>query len=202
MQAVQSLCSRCLWLMGGKVHMDGTARDVADAYFGANSETRTLIHWDDPKTAPGDREFRLARVSMASAGEFTTDEPTTSDALDLAFDFWSLKESNSLTLHAVVLSDEGIPLFRTVATPGQPGGGIAISEGRWRATCRIPSHFLNAGFHRIQLQVARGRHEVFLTLDDLLRFEVREDREDPSWSGHWPGAIQPRLDWKGEKLEG
>lgn len=202
MQAVQSLCSRCLWLMGGKVHMDGTARDVADAYFGANSETCTLMHWDDPKTAPGDREFRLARVSLASAGEFPTDDPTTSDALDLAFDFLSLKESNSLTLHAVILSDEGIPLFRTVATPGLPGGGIAISEGRWRATCRIPSHFLNAGFHRIQLQVARGRHEVFLTLDDLLRFEVREDRDDPSWSGHWPGAIQPRLDWKGEKLEG
>lgn len=200
MQAVQSLCSRCLWLMGGKIHMDGSARDIADAYFGANSETRTRIRWDDPNTAPGDREFRLAEVAMTTAGEFATDDPTTSDALDISFDFWSQKESNSLSLHAIVQDDEGLPLFRAVGTAGQPGGGIAISQGRWRATCRIPSHFLNAGFHRIQLQVARGRHEVFLTLDDLLRFEVREDREDPSWSGHWPGAIHPRLDWKGEKL--
>lgn len=32
MTAVQSLCSRCVWLKDGTVHADGTAREVAEAY--------------------------------------------------------------------------------------------------------------------------------------------------------------------------
>jgi lipopolysaccharide transport system ATP-binding protein len=196
MQAVQSLCTRCLWLQAGRIHMDGSVREVADAYFGANSETCTQMSWADPGSAPGDREFRLSAVSIRTADDEGHDSPATSDAIDLQFEFWNLKDGNPVALHAVILTDEGVPQFRIVATPDQPGGGQALSAGSWSARCRIPARFLNCGFHRVQLQVTRGRQEVFLTLDNLLRFEMREDRDDPTWSGYWPGAVLPSLDWK------
>jgi lipopolysaccharide transport system ATP-binding protein len=201
MQAVQSLCTRCLWLQDGSVKMDGTAREVADAYFGSNSETCTQMSWSDPTAAPGDRQFKLSSVSMRAAEGEGSDEPTTSEPIDLVFGFWNLKDGNPITLHAVILSDEGNPLFRIVATPDLPGGGQPLSQGAWKARCRIPGHFLNCGFHRVQLQVSRGRQEVFLTLDNLLRFEMREDRDDAAWSGYWPGAILPSLDWSLEAGE-
>jgi lipopolysaccharide transport system ATP-binding protein len=192
MQAVQSLCTRCLWLQAGRIHMDGSVREVADAYFGANSETCTQMSWTDPGSAPGDREFRLSARTADDEGH---DSPATSDAIDLQFEFWNLKDGNPVALHAVILTDEGVPQFRIVATPDQPGGGQALSAGSWSARCRIPARFLNCGFHRVQLQVTRGRQEVFLTLDNLLRFEMREDRDDPTWSGYWPGAVLPSLEW-------
>lgn len=195
MQAVQSLCTRCLWLLDGRVHMDGTARAVADAYFGSNSETCTRLAWSDPGCAPGDRDFRLASVGVRIAEDEGGDAPSMSDPIDLTFEFWNLKDGNPVGLHAVFLSDEGIPQFRAVATPDQPGGGIPLASGRWTATCRIPARFLNCGFHRLQLQVARGRSETFLTLDNLLRWEMRQDRDDPTWSGYWPGAVLPSLEW-------
>jgi lipopolysaccharide transport system ATP-binding protein len=195
MQAVQSLCTRCLWLQDGKIRMDGPVREVADAYFGSNSETCTQMSWADPASAPGDREFRLSSVSVRTAEGQGSDDPTTSDPIEISFGFWSIKDGNCITLHAVFLSDEGHPQFRIVATPDMPGGGQAMAAGKWNMRCRIPGRFLNSGFHRVQLQVAHGRQSVFLTLDNLLRFEMREDRDDPSWSGRWPGAVLPALDW-------
>lgn len=200
MQAVQSMCTRCLWLQDGRIRMDGTAREVADAYFGSNSETCTAMSWADPAAAPGDREFRLSSVSIRTAEGIGSDEPRTSDPIDLSFGFWNLKDGNGITLHAVILSDEGNPLFRIVATPEMAGGGQAMASGAWQARCRIPGHFLNCGFHRVQLQVSHGRQNVFLTLDNLLRFEMREDRDDPTWSGYWPGAILPALEWNVEPM--
>ena len=195
MQAVQSLCTRCLWMQDGQVRMDGTAREVADAYFGSNSETCTSMKWSEPGAAPGDREFKLSSVSVRTTEGQGSDDPCTSDPIEISFGFWNLRDGNPLGLHAVVLSDEGNPLFRIVAPPDAPGGGQALAQGEWTARVRIPARFLNSGFHRIQLQVSRGRQEVFLTLDNLLRFNMREDRDDPTWSGYWPGAILPSLEW-------
>jgi lipopolysaccharide transport system ATP-binding protein len=200
MQAVQSMCTRCLWLQEGRIRMDGTAREVADAYFGSNSETCTAMSWADPGSAPGDREFRLASVSVRTAEGPGSDDPRTSDPIDLTFGFWNLKDGNGIALHVVILSDEGNPLFRIVANPEMAGGGTAMASGAWQARCRIPGHFLNCGFHRVQLQVSHGRQNVFLTLDNLLRFEMREDRDDPTWSGYWPGAILPSLEWNVEPM--
>jgi lipopolysaccharide transport system ATP-binding protein len=201
MQAVQSMCTRCLWLKDGRIQMDGTAREVADAYFGSNSETCTAMSWSDPAAAPGDREFRLSSVSVRTAEGIGSDEPRVSDPIELSFGFWNQKEGNAITLHVVVLSDEGNPLFRIVAPPGTAGGGISLAAGTWTARCRVPAHFLNHGFHRIQLQVAHQRQSVFLTLENLLRFEMREDRDDPVWSGYWPGAILPSLEWTVESSD-
>ena len=195
MQAVQSLCTRCLWLQDGRIRMDGTSREVADAYFGANSETCTAMNWPDPGAAPGDREFRLASVSVRIAEGEGADEPSTSDPIEISFRFWNLKDGNPVALHAVFLSDEGNPQFRVVAPPDQPGGGAALAKGEWTARFRVPAHFLNCGFHRLQLQVSRGRQDVFVTLDNLLRWEMRENRDDPTWSGYWAGPILPSLEW-------
>ena len=195
MQSVQSLCTRCLWLQDGAIRMDGTAREVADAYFGSNSETCTQMTWAEPASAPGDREFKLRSVSVRTSEGQGSDEPTTSEPIDLIFEFWNLKDGNPIALHAVILSDEENPLFRMIASPDLPAGGQPLAKGVWRARCRIPGHFLNRGFHRVQLQVSHGRQEVFLTLDNLLRFEMREDRDDRSWAGYWPGAILPSLEW-------
>lgn len=202
MQAVQSLCTRCLWLQDGRIRMDGSVRDVADAYFGSNSETCTRMSWPDPASAPGDREFRLSSVSVRTAEGEGSDEPRTSDPIDLTFCFWNLRDGNPIALHVVILSDEGNPLFRIVAPPDIPGGGVPLAKGSWSARCRIPGHFLNCGFHRVQLQVSQGRQNVFLTLDYLLRFEMREDRDDPVWSGRWPGAVLPSLEWTFSSMEG
>jgi hypothetical protein len=160
--------------------MDGTAREVADAYFGSNSETCTQMSWPDPASAPGDREFKLGSVSVRTSEGQGSNEPSTSEAIDLSFGFWNLKDGNPIALHAVILSDEGTPLFRVVASPDVPAGGQALAKGAWTARVRIPGHFLNCGFHRVQLQVSRGRQEVFLTLDNLLRFQMREDRDVPA----------------------
>lgn len=207
MQAVKSLCTRCLWLQGGKVHLDGSVREVADAYFGANLQTCTNTRWDDPREAPGDRDFRLASASISEvtfgtdSGEVFSDDGTFpgSEPLELRFEFWNLHEGNPLTLHAVFLGDDGETLFRTVAPPSVLAGGGPMQDGRWISRCMIPASILNAGIYRIRLEVARGRQDVFLKLDDLLRFEIRENRDSATWCGRWPGAVLPQWEWITER---
>ncbi len=80
MAAVTQLCSRAIWLDGGRVRLDGSPQDVVQRYLAEGAELQSERRWPDVAKAPGDDRVRLvgARVLQRGAAPNVVDinQPT------------------------------------------------------------------------------------------------------------------------------
>src|SRR6266516_3718458 len=67
MAAVQSLCSRVMWLDQGRVVREGAPAAVIREYLKSVVTTMHQRQWDDPATAPGNEKVRLRRAAVRPA---------------------------------------------------------------------------------------------------------------------------------------
>ena len=68
MLAVRRLCSRAVWLDGGRVRATGPAAAVVGDYLRVATEALPERVWPDPATQPGTDAVRLAAVRAVSPG--------------------------------------------------------------------------------------------------------------------------------------
>ncbi|MBK7238909.1 MAG: ABC transporter ATP-binding protein [Flavobacteriales bacterium] len=77
MNAIQNLCTRCIWLDEGKVRMDGPTDQVVLAYLNENSTQVLEYSWDKTE-APGNDEMKLLGCRIRSSredGSFMISDP-------------------------------------------------------------------------------------------------------------------------------
>lgn len=202
MTAVQSLCSRAIWLEGGSLRADGAAKEVVPQYLKTSFAPRCQQTWDDPASAPGNSKVRLRRVAVRPDGRADNGLIDTHTPLVFEFDFWNLADGARLNLSAVVKSEEGFPLFNTVPLDEPLWHGRPFPAGLFRSTFRVPGDLLNDGTHRVLLYIVEDESVVLSRHEDLLVFEVIEQPgERQNWYGKWEGAVRPKLEWTTELLE-
>ncbi len=204
MSAVQSLCSRALWLRNGKAVADGPARQVVTQYLQAASTAVRESTWDDISTAPGNDQLRVraARVSAsARTVESAKDVITTRTPLTIEVEYWNLTPGARVGLTLRLFDHTGTLILATAARPAHVWGDGKLPVGLFRDRCHIPGDLLNASHYRVQLQAIRDDVEMLYDHDDLLQFEVADEREPGStYFGDWDGAVRPLLDWQTELL--
>ena len=65
MVAVQSLCSRAVWLDRGEIQNQGPAKEVISQYLKTYLSMRAEQKWDDISTAPGNEQVRIQRACLS-----------------------------------------------------------------------------------------------------------------------------------------
>jgi len=200
MAAVQSLCSRVVWLRRGRVAQVGEAGSVVSAYISESVVEANDRVWPDVSTAPGTDTFRLHRARVRRTGD--ADDPLsvrTPFAIDV--EYWNLRDGNRLALSVNLYTELGILIFSAGLPQEEVYGGAPMPVGLFRDRCEVPGDLLNDGMHRAELYVMCG-DEVVHHEPDLLSFSVADsDHLRGSWYGKWPGAIRPKLAWTTELLE-
>jgi lipopolysaccharide transport system ATP-binding protein len=187
MTALQSLCSRAIWLSSGKVQADLPAQLAVAEYL--NVSARTLLDrvWDEADAVAGTRVARLhsARVLAARPQHITT-----ADAFDIEVDFSTFISGASfhITLHIHTL--EGICVLATPSPAQSP------ESGRITARCHIPPNLLNDGGYKIQIMIVRDMSVVEVNCVDAIFFELLDAPRDLGWYGKWPGVTRPDLQWE------
>lgn len=162
MYQVEALCSRALWLEGGRIKMDGPAADVTSAYATSLNTGMTTPRLGDATTSPvtqngtGRIVRALARTSKEEGAEVTAWSGQTDVAIDIEFEVditlpvpgvaVGLSDANGATVTGVTSVNDGVRLQRG-------------ADGRGRATLV---------FHRLSLLKGSYWVTCFLSTEDGL----------------------------------
>lgn len=202
MVAVQSLCTRALYLKDGSVMMDGGAHEVVAKYLSSASVGRTEQQWDDLSTAPGNSKVRMHAARVVAAGTDSAEHLTVRTPIALEFEFWTIVPGIAVNLSIIVQNEEGLALFNTVPIFEPQWHGRKFPAGLFKSTCIIPGDLLNDGTHTVKLLIVEDEAHILATLEDVLQFDVHEDQtaRTGGWHGKWIGAVRPRLEWTTELI--
>jgi lipopolysaccharide transport system ATP-binding protein len=202
MLAVQSLCSRAIWLHGGKVVETGQTGQVIASYSQTSFSALTEQVWDDRSTAPGNDQVRLHRVCVRPEDGSRVDTIVMQTPLALEIEFWNLIPEARLHITLHVYTEQQLVAFTTGSAQTDPEWrGRAFPVGLFRSVCHIPGKLLNSGTHRVMLLVVKNSDTLIYRLEDALAFDVHDfDERSGHWFGKEPGVVQPMLEWKTDYL--
>jgi lipopolysaccharide transport system ATP-binding protein len=200
MPAVQSLCTRAIWLHQGRIVARGIPTDVVSAYLQSSVVNRTERVWTDPALAPGTSRARLRAARVRPRDDTPDAVVTVRTPFALEFEYWIIGPGRPLVPSVHLFNREGTLVF-TVGPSEASGGVLAAGERRlYRERCHVPGDLLNDGTHRAAFYLADGE-EIVLRAEDVLAFEVRDSAElRGGWFGKWPGAVRPAMEWESARL--
>ena len=202
MTAMQSLCTRVIWLNDGRVVADGRTDRVISDYLKTSFSALAEQVWTEPTTAPGNDKVRLRSVRVRQENAAATEPITVHSSLVIDFEYWNLIPDAYLNLSVHITAEDGYPIFNTGSGYERNWHGKPFPVGLFRSTFHIPGDLLNDGVHRVLLMVIKDQSEMIYREDDVLVFEVSDTTEGRgNWYGKWPGAVRPKLEWETELVE-
>jgi lipopolysaccharide transport system ATP-binding protein len=190
MTAVKSLCSRAMWLDGGRIVNAGETEEVVNDYLQNGAPVTLEQEWNDKESAPGDDKVRLHRVSITALGQAADEPITVKTAIELNAAFWNYLPGAFLSFSIVLCNRDGVAIFNTGS------GGRSFPEGLVRGSFVIPGDFLNDDIYTIRLLLVQDSGVILLDLHDLVVFEVHDTERQSQWYGKWIGAVRPTFKWE------
>jgi lipopolysaccharide transport system ATP-binding protein len=195
MQAVNSLCSRAIWLQAGKIKSIGPAHNVINQYLGAHQRRLWQQQWTY-QDAPGNEQIKVLAVELIpDIPEFGMPLNIT-HALKVRFKFHNYIHNVNLVagLHLFTLSGECI--FDVATTP------TVHNEGLMEGECSIPGNFLNDGSYYFSIIFVKNTSEPIFYLEECLHFDMEDYRVNTTWFGKWMGYIRPQFPFQLKPVNG
>jgi len=204
MAAVQSLCTRAIWLHEGKIVEEGQPSQVVSSYLQTSFSNLTEQVWNDMITAPGNETVRLHRVCVHPVNGASSDQITMETPFVIEVEYWNLAPEMHLHITLHLHNEQGVTAFATWSSIG--GDPLLYDRppaGLFRAACHAPGNLLNSGMYRVLLMVVRDRKTTSYQYEDAVSFEVLDTYEGRgSWYGKVPGVVRPMLEWTIDHVDG
>jgi len=197
--AIESLCSRAIWLERGRCMADGAPADVTSRYLAMSLSVLGDHLWPDPDLAPGNERVRMRRACVRPERGEPDDPIFVTTPVAIEFEYWNMRAGARLNLSLHIYNERGVLVFNARPTEEAIWQGRPFPRGRFRDTCHLPADLLNDGIHRVELLVVEdGR--VIHRMEDVLVFDVRDLGEGEGWYEPWAGVVRPRLAWETQQL--
>ena len=194
MTALQRLCTRVVWLNGGKVTDAGVPRKVIDHYLQTNAVANLESVWEDNLTAPGNERVRLRSVRVLPRTD--PGEPiTVHTPLRIEFIYRNHVPGTVLNVSMFLNNLEEVCVFNIASDFAPRPAGLI------RHTVEIPGNFLNTGSYYINMLIVKDSSIGILLQNNVVSFEVVEGEVVGNWYGRQPGAVRPQLKWMSEVIE-
>jgi lipopolysaccharide transport system ATP-binding protein len=198
MSAVQSLCSRCLWLDEGRVVADGEPRAIIARYLSHSTERGA---W---RISPAQRQrlqnpyftptaLRLVGRDLAPLDH----EPGVDEPFGLLFEGEIAQRHPSLNVGAAIYADSGELICWLLSTDEEEARWPPLALGPNRLVAWLPPFFLNEGAYRIELIVSLHSQQWLcrpMVNAPAISLSVRGGLgHSPYWLYARPGLTAPRI---------
>ena len=193
MTAVQSLCTRTIWLKDGVVKANGDTRSVVSEYLGSSNEVNLKTKWEEGN-APSNDEIWLRSISISPTDSLKK-LLTMADSFSVEIDLRSkVREFDGYNVVANFVNEQGVVVFGSgyMENQAKPIGG---SQMRTTLTCRVPGNFMNSGIYKVELIVFK-EGKVAFQAQDVVVFEINETPRAGAWYGKRAGVVRPQLSWE------
>ena len=189
MTAIKSLCDTTIFMKNGRIAEIGTTDTIVNLYLSHFENNRLQLNYDSPDNAPGNELAKLKRIEICPQLANPTDAITISTGINIEFEFWNFDDTKSINLSLFIntLADECV--FATVTDAEK------LKKGVHKAVCKIPSNLLNDNTYSVSVMVVGNSNANFF-FQNIVAFEINENRKAEGWQGKWPGIVRPKLDFK------
>ncbi|MFT5732996.1 MAG: lipopolysaccharide transport system ATP-binding protein [Planctomycetota bacterium] len=169
LEAIESICSRTIWIDRGVLRMDGPSREVITAYLKETAQANTaIIDLSEPEGTPAERpgtgEARFSSMEFLGADGLPLEVIRTADEMTIRFHFEVFSPIQSPYLGLTMLTE-----FGTIIThPNTWGAGFelgALGPGKRSVDLHIKRLSLMPG--RYPLTLWMNRHSDSESIDWL-----------------------------------
>lgn len=190
MQALNSLCSKAIWLNKGSIEASGETQTVINNYLSAYQKKMLKQEWCVAKEAPGNSDIKMLSVELIPHLPDPLDPIDIRTPLTVRFSFHNSSDRVNLStgLHLFTLSGECI--FDVCSNPAVYNEGVVEGE------CNIPGNFLNDGSYYFSIIFMKDTSQALFYFEECLHFDMEDYRENISWYGKWMGYVRPHFPFK------
>jgi len=197
MVAVQSLCSRALLLVDGRIAANGPSSEVVPQYLASGfAEANAERVWSDASTAPGNDLVRITAISATPASDLHDDLISMQSPVLVEMEYLRLQADKVFHLELHLVNQEEVVLF--YASPGL----CPSAPGAYRSRCTIPGDLLNSGGYRLKVMLVEDESRAVWLDEATTSFSVEDLVERKvGWMARRPGVIYPPLQWETMKTD-
>lgn len=195
MNAVESLCSRAIYLDAGRVTLDSTnVREAIDTYLLQNDEGAGEHEWRNPGSVLDTPSFRPLSLRVVSSPTVQNSQP-----VQLALEIDLKHPDPRLMLGLAIFTEDNQLITISYATDIDAELPVKMKAGPQTLFCQLPVHFFNEGSYRVELCARMHQGEEYTDLSRCpvsVHFTVRGGlSESAYWISRRPGFCAPLLDW-------
>lgn len=171
MAAVESLCTRCIWIEGGRVRADGDARSIVAEYMRTFAEAVTgRIELDHIESRTGNRNAMFRSLEFLDAAGELTNYIRSGDKLKIRLHYEAAKVLRDLVIGINIHTEYGALLL--ASNNWATGDDIPIVEkGTGYADLEIDSLFLLPGRYYLSLWLGKW-NEPLDVLKNCIAFDI------------------------------
>jgi len=197
MAAISSLCSKVIWLDGGRLVASGEPRRIIASYLGEHSQGN--LCWKPEKIKGGAFDFNSVRIT-SDDGDVIHDSIPADAGVKIIFDYSVNGTLPPGRLAFLLTNQEGIVVLSSASTDNTPTLNQTWIPGRNVARCLIPSHLLSP--NRYYLTVSQPtENNTDIIHENVVNFSVSEMNSLVARDGR-SGVVLPKLDWSREVVDG
>lgn len=201
MQAITSLCTRCILMEGGCTVKDGLPQEVVETYLETNIVHRASREWPEDEAPPGS-----AAVTMRAVRVIAEDESVSYDydmakpiTLEMECDVRDADAKVHVSFH--VYNQQNICLFAVANHNDKHWTETRSEGGLFRIRCTIPGNFLNDGRHHVHAFMVQDLTKTIAKEEGVVSFHVHDyGASRGGYVQQWVGAVRPLLPWESEKM--
>lgn len=201
MPMIASLCNQCVLLDGGRLVCKGPAVDIIQRYYSNGSNIFGEVDYSQNSRRIGDETAHLLKASITNEDGQVISESSIEQAVYIEM-IYSVNVYNAkVTPNFHFFTSDGVCVFETMDTSIDMEAKRKVQPGIYRARCKIPGNYLNAGTYYVGFALTTlPTCKVHFYEKDLLSFTV----VDPiigivtrgEYVGSLPGVVRPLLDWE------
>jgi lipopolysaccharide transport system ATP-binding protein len=200
MTNISVLCDSAILLAGGRIGMQGPAKDVIEFYVNQDTNRLSSIHWelDD---APGDDGVKIIGISLNDANGRNVDSYSLMEPVTVSLDYVVVEPGARLNPVIAVKNVLGTTVFSTANYEDPIWGDRMYAPGHYRACCIVPPHVLNEGTYPIDAFVVEETRLVRATAESAVEYSIYDDGSTRGgYVGPWTGIARPRCTWSVQEL--
>jgi lipopolysaccharide transport system ATP-binding protein len=190
MTAIKNLCNNVVYLRNGTVKEIGPTSQVINNYLSHHVNSSLLQEFKNQDEAPGNETAKFKKIEVCPRLNNPLEPITINTPIYVEIDFWNFEDNKliSLTLFLNTIAEECIFAAITDA--------VHLPIGLHKAVCEIPANFLNDNLYNISVMIVGDVAYSIFFLENIVSFEVNENRKESGYHGKWPGFVRPNLNFK------
>jgi lipopolysaccharide transport system ATP-binding protein len=200
MNAVNSLCSSCVYIKDGELEGQGGTGEIISRYLNS-TELNTYNTSYDENEMPGDEFVRVTSIDIVNKKLEALKTINIHESFGIKVSYQVIKKGSFnplVNIHFHTSKGE----YAFVTTDNGKEGHVK-SKGNYQSTVWVSKNLLNVGFYNIDVAISTLTPViVHALLPSVLGVEVIEDvnLRDNDYKQEIPGVVRPKLNWETIKI--
>jgi len=202
LSAVNSLCSRCLYIDKGRIVYDGAPVEATRLYAKSSAPPKNTNEWNDLDQAPGNELYKLRSVRLLDEHQQQLQIVDNDKDFYVEVTYQVLAENIPVGVTIAFLDANQQVLFGTVNNQEPEWHTIPRKKGIYISRVCIHKDLFNRGVFSVTVLLWTSHYTECVRIDQTIEIEVHDTgsiRGD--YFGGFEGPFMPRLSWHTQKIE-